>query len=416
MLSASCLGITALALLSLAASAAEELPGRGIENPIHGYWTREPQDRFSRLKAEIESGRLPLDTSSEKAALVSLLRALEVPVSSQTLVYSATSLQKGLITARNPRALYFNDDTYVGYVPGGRVEVASLDPELGGIFYILDRPRGGRPPRVQREQNCMNCHSPHHLGEIPALMIESVVPVITGGGEKAFRRDQTGHGIPFAQRFGGWYVTGDEGFGKHWGNVIFVYEAGSRRERPLGVGELFDLNRYPAATSDLLAHLLHEHQVGFVNRVLVGSYRTRELVAGSDENVAAVGNELDELARSIVRYVLFADEAPLPVPVAGDSEFKAAFLSSRKAAANGVALKDFDLQTRLFRYRCSYKIYSPTFSGMPAPLKGRVHRLLARALDGIEPEFSYLPAEERLVIREILAETLPEFSATLSVR
>ena len=167
-------GIVKLALLCdcwLAGSggvSAEE--ARGIGNPLHGYWTREPQDRFSRLKAEIESGRLALDTSSEKAALESLLRALEVPASSQTLVYSATSLQKGLINARNPRALYFNDDTYVGYVPGGRIEIASLDPELGGIFYLLDRPREGRPPRALRERNCMNCHAPPYLGEIPALV------------------------------------------------------------------------------------------------------------------------------------------------------------------------------------------------------------------------------------------------------
>ena len=385
---------------------------QGIGNPLHGYWTREPQDRFSRVKAEIESGQIPLDASSEKAALESLLRALEVPASSQTLVYSATSLQKGLINARNPRAMYFNDDTYVGYVPGGRIEIASLDPELGGIFYLLDRPREGRPPRAQRERNCMNCHSPHYLGEIPALVLESVVPVMSGGGEKAFRREQTGHGVALDQRFGGWYVTGDAGYGKHWGNLIFEYGPEGRRERPLAVGELFDVARYPVATSDVLAHLLHEHQAGFVNRVLVGTYRTRELLAGANGDAEAVAGELDTLARSIVRYSLFADEVPLPAAgVTGDITFREAFLATRKPAANGAALKDFDLGTRLFRYRCSYKIYSPTFAGMPAPLKERVYRLLRRALDGAEREFAYLPAAERSAIRTILAETLPEVTA-----
>jgi len=406
-------GILKLVLLSALAAAvsgsvsADE--AQGIGNPLHGYWTREPQDRFSRLKAEIESGRI--DTSSEKVTIESLLRVLEVPPSSQTLVYSATSLQKGLINARNPRALYFNDDTYVGFVPGGKIEVASLDPELGGIFYLLDRPREGRPLRAQRERNCMNCHSPHYLGEIPALVIESVVPVITGGGEKAFRREQTGHGIPLEQRFGGWYVTGDAGFGKHWGNLIFEYGAEGRRERPLAVGELFDLSRYPVATSDVLAHLLHEHQAGFVNRVLVGSYRTRELLAAGAQ-VESVAGEIEALARTIVRYVLFADEVPLPAAgIAGDAAFKTAFLATRKPAANGASLKDFDLRMRLFRYRCSYKIYSPTFAGMPAPLKERVHRLLARALDGAEPEFDYLPVAERKAIRGILVETMPEMAA-----
>lgn len=402
--------LTHLLLISLAlAGTLRGEDTRGIGNALHGYWTRAPQDRFSRLKPEIESGRLPLDTSSEKALLESLLRVLEVPASSQTLVYSATSLQKGLITARNPRALYFNDEIYLGYVPGGRIEIAALDPELGGIFYLLERPRGPRPPRAVREQNCMNCHAPHYLGEIPALVLESVVPSITGGGEKAFRREQSGHGIPFDQRFGGWYVTGDAGLGKHWGNLIMEFGTEGRRERTLAIGELFDVARYPVATSDLLAHLLHEHQVGFVNRVLVGSYRTRELLAGAQTDATAVAAEIDALARTIVRYVLFADEAPLPKRgLVGDAAFKTAFLATRKPAASGAALKDFDLRTRLFRYRCSYKIYSPTFAGMPAELRGRVLRLLGRVLDGAEPDFAYLPAEERTAIRGILVETLPE--------
>jgi hypothetical protein len=402
-------------LLPLALFAAAALPvraeeARGIENPLHGYWTRAAQDRFSRLKAEIESGRAALDGTSERAMLESVLRLLEVPASSQTLVFTATSLQKGLINARNPRALYFNDDTYVGYVPGGRLEILSLDPELGGIFYILDRARGERPPRAQRERNCMNCHSPHYLGEIPALLLESVVPVMSGGGEKAFRREQTGHGVPLGERFGGWYVTGDAGFARHWGNLIYEYGAQGRRERPLAPGELFDWARYPVATSDVLAHLVHEHQVGFVNRVTVGTYRTRELLAG-EGSAEAVALEIEKLARAIVRYALFADEVPLPAAIAGDAAFKAAFLSTRKPAANGAALKDFDLRTRLFKLRCSYKVYSPSFTGMPPELKTRVHRLLARALDGAEPEFTYLPAAERAAIRTILVETLPDFAA-----
>jgi hypothetical protein len=49
------------------------------------------------------------------------------------LVFSVTSLQKEIISPRRPRSLYFNDDTYVAYVPGGKIEVISLDPELGGI-------------------------------------------------------------------------------------------------------------------------------------------------------------------------------------------------------------------------------------------------------------------------------------------
>jgi hypothetical protein len=400
-------------LLFLLVFAPEGMAGEkgGVWNPLHGYWTCEPKDRFSKLKEELKAGRVTIDTSSERAALDGLLRALEIPASSQTLVYSTTSLQKGLIQARSPRALYFNDDTYLGYVSGGRMEVASLDPALGSIFYSIERVRPGRPLRAERERNCMNCHAPDYLGNIPALVLESVVPETTGGGGKVFRHEQSGHGVAFGERFGGWYVTGDAGFAKHWGNQIIEYGREGRYERVIAVGELFDIASYPVATSDLLAHLLHEHQVGFVNRVLVGTYRTRELLDSVQGRVEEVSGQLDELARGIVRYSLFADEVPLPAGgIVGDAAFKSDFLASRRRSASGASLKDFDLRTRLLRYRCSYKIYSPIFAGIPVPLKERVLRLLVRALEGTEPEFAYLPEEERRGIRAILRETLPEMS------
>ena len=62
-----------------------------------------------------------------------------MPVSSQLLLFSASSLQSEIINPRNPRALYFNEDTYVGFVPGGKIEVISMDPTsatgstIGGI-------------------------------------------------------------------------------------------------------------------------------------------------------------------------------------------------------------------------------------------------------------------------------------------
>src|SRR5690606_6788327 len=111
-------------LLSSLAVAAAELD---IYAPPHSYYERPVQDRFTRLMREVEAGRVNLDRSGELAFLRSLLQALEVPASSQMLVFSTTSLQLSLISPRNPRALYFNEDTYVGYIPGGKIEVISLD-------------------------------------------------------------------------------------------------------------------------------------------------------------------------------------------------------------------------------------------------------------------------------------------------
>src|SRR5690606_33992567 len=154
---------------------------------------------------------------------------------------------------------------------------------------------------------------------IPGLVLESVVPGITGGGEKAFRREITGHGIPLDLRFGGWHVTGAPASLKHWGNLMMIYNDSGRVERPIQPGELFDFRRYLRATSDVLPHLLHEHQVGFVNRALQASYRTRVLLKGPD--APEVGQELDALALDLAKYLLFADEAALPAEgLVGDAD------------------------------------------------------------------------------------------------
>jgi len=190
-----------------------------IDAPPHNYRQRTPTDKFTQLKDALESGKLQLDRTSEKAFVLSLLRTLDVPATSQMLVFSTTSLQLSLISPANPRALYFNENTYVGYVPGGRVEILSLDPELGGIYYIFDIPRDTGPVRVERSERCMNCHAGDDTAHVPGLVIKSVIPGQRGGSLTAYRLGQTGHAVPFDQRFGGWYVTGDHGITNHFGNV-----------------------------------------------------------------------------------------------------------------------------------------------------------------------------------------------------
>src|SRR4051812_23937831 len=83
-------------LITACVSVTGALATEGIDDPIHGYYTRPPRDRFSRLRAELAAGKVSLDPSSDLAFLRSVLDLLEVPVSSQMLVYSVTSLQKAL--------------------------------------------------------------------------------------------------------------------------------------------------------------------------------------------------------------------------------------------------------------------------------------------------------------------------------
>jgi hypothetical protein len=388
---------------------------RELDAPPHRYHERAPQDRFTRLKGDLESGKIALDRTSERAFVESLLAALDVPVSSQMLVFSNTSLQLRLISPRNPRALYFSDDIYIGWVPGGRIEVVGLDPELGAIFYIFDVPRSTLPVRVEQSDRCMNCHAAGDTGHVPGLVVKSVLPGPVGGSLDAFRREQSGHGIPLADRFGGWVVTGASAF-QHKGNSIGRYVAGNLTQVPLAPGSSFDFARYPLATSDVLPQLIHEHQVGFVNRVVEAGYRARtDLFADDGKLTPAHAAELDEQARVIVRYALFADEVPLPDGgVQGEAPFKADFARQRHANTDGASLKDFDLRTRLFKNRCSYMLYTSLFQGLPPELKERIFQRLGDALNVEKPdkEFAYLPTSEKQIIRSILKATLPDWPGT----
>lgn len=385
---------------------------RDFDAPPHRYSERKPTDKFTRMKEDFESGKIALDRSSEKAFLLSVLKVLGIPASSQLLVFSTTSLQLSLISPANPRAIYFSEDVYLGFVPGGRIEVVSLDPELGGIYYIFDIPKDTRPLRIERSDRCMNCHAGEDTGHVPGLVVKSVVPGPTGGSLTAYRLEQTGHGIPFEQRFGGWHVTGQHGITNHWGNLTGRLKAGELITLPNPPGERFNFARYPVATSDILPHLLHEHQAGFVNRVVEAGYRARTALHLSGGKLTPEqALELDEQARIVTRYILFADEVPLPSGgIEGDTDYKTDFLANRREVAGGIALKDLDLRTRLFKHRCSYMIYSQVFTGLPPEIKQRVYRRLGGALQAEKPdkEFDYLPPSEKRAIRSILQATLTD--------
>jgi hypothetical protein len=385
---------------------------RAIDQPPHDYWNRPLQDPFTRFKNAVEAGKVTFDHSGEKAFLISVLKALNIPASSQMLVFSTTSLQLRFIKPSNPRALYFNEEVYLGYIPGGRIEVVSVDPTLGGIFYIFDIPRAPGPLAIERSDRCMNCHAAEDTGHVPGIVVKSVVPGPTGGSLTAYRIEQTGHQIPLSERFGGWYVTGRHAQDNHWGNIIGQFNNGALQKNPVPPGSRFDFGNYLVPTSDILPQLVHEHQAGFVNRVAEAGYRARtHLFTDRGGLTPEHAAELDEQARIVTRYLLFADEAKLPVGgLHGDPLFQASFALTRRPAKNGASLKDFDLRTRLFKHRCSYMIYTPLFRALPGELKNRIYTRLRAALDVERPDkdHAHLPADEKQAIRAILKETLTD--------
>ncbi len=384
--------------------------------PPFSYWEKTPGDPFTKLKGQLESGKTKLDHSTPKAFLLSLLTALDVPVSSQSMVISATSLQSRLINPTNPRSIYFNEETYVGYVPGGRMEIASMDPELGAIFYIFDPPLTPALPLFDRSRRCMGCHADTYTKNLPGLMIESIVPNMEGGSLNAFRRDQSGHTIPLDQRFAGWHLTGAPNLTGSSANIVGEPGRNGLTLRARQPGELFDITQFPLPTSDILPQLLHEHQVGFVNRALEASYRVRlGLNQGNGKLDAAGETMLNQQAEILTRYLLFVEEAALPKGgVKGETSYIRDFQRNKKATAAGISLKDFDLQTHLFKHRCSYMIYSAQWEALPPILKQRVYTKLGEALnDGNTARgYAYLSLVERRNIRSILQQTVKDLPSS----
>jgi hypothetical protein len=407
-------GLAVLACVFPCAAQTRAQEVRDFKAAPHSYWDHPPKDAATAFLAKVAAGEIKIDASSEHSFVRGILDALKVPVSSQLLVYSATSMQSERINPRNPRALYYNEDVYVGVVPGGRVEMIGVDPEMGGVFYLFDPPRAGLPPRAERSTRCFNCHAGNATDRVPGFISESVAPIISGASYESYRRDDSGQGhqIPLAIRFGGWHVTSAKSFGDTKANLFANNNGGGVKIVKIKPGEMWDIEKHLLPTSDILSHLVHEHQIGFDNRVFQASYLAREIAAKGGTPSAADQEKLNVKARDIVRYVLFADEAKLPPGgIEGDAQFAADFAKTRRASQAGLSLKDFDLRTRIFKHRCSYMIHTPQWSAMPPLIKDRVYAGMKTALSGRHKDFAYLPAQERLAIVGILRETLDDLPA-----
>ena len=396
-----------LALLWTGTSARAAEVGGGpvdFEGPEHGYYESEPRDPFSKVASAISKGQLGLDSSSEIRYLEDLLKTLKIPVSSQVLVYSATSLQIANISVDRPRAMYFNEDIYVGYVRGGRLEVVAMDPGLGGIFSIFNIPSSpNQPVPVERSERCLNCHANASTGEVPGITLKSVMPGPNNGSLDSYRKDGIGHQVPLAERFGGWHVTGVGGFDQHRGNLVGRYVDGKIVTSPALPGQYADLSIYPLPSSDILPLLVLDHQSGFTNRLIELVYRSREAKNAAADR--ALADKIDQF----VRYVLFADEAALPPGgFLGDADYRREFAAAGRADPQGRSLRDFDLKTRMFRYRCSYMLDTALFRGTPTALRDRIFARMRKALDPVSPDpaYAYLPHPEKLAIVEIMRATM----------
>ena len=393
--------------------------------PIH-YATAEVNDRVMLLARKLDAGETTLDFDSKMGYLKSVLKELEIPVSSQTLVFSKTSLQLHRISPRRPRALYFNDDVYVGYCQRGDVlEIAATDAKQGATFYTVKQSEDG-PVEFKRDQGvCLSCHSSHRTQDVPGYLMRSVFsdslgrPLLNKG---TFTTDDSS---PFEERWGGWYVTGSHGTMQHMGNVwakgegeAFDFSEGANQE---AINDRVLSDAYPSQHSDIVALMVLQHQTQMHNAMAWANYETRRAVYQSDQMNELLGREVGTLSESaerrisraaenVVKYLLFSGEFALESSVKGTSRFAEEFESLGKRDRQGRSLRDFDLETRLFRYPCSFLIHSDAFDGMPDLVRVRVLQRLKEVLEGDAGEdFQHLTQDLRIDIGEILSETKPEF-------
>jgi hypothetical protein len=103
--------------------------------------------------------------------------------------------------------------------------------------------------------------------------------------------------------------------------------------------------------------------------------------------------------------MLFTEEAPLTARVTGTSAFAGEFAAEGPKDSKGRSLRDFDLRTRLFKYPCSYLIYSEAFDALPGALKETIYKRLFDILTGKDKASESIQPQTRLAILEILRET-----------
>ena len=389
-----------------------------VTNPVHD------------LQQRMEQGEAKLVYNEHFGYLKAVLEQLKVPFSSQMLVFSKTSFQQRYITPQRPRAIYFNDDVYVGWVQGGEVmEISTADPRQGAIFYTIDQ-RPAEHPKITRDRGqCIVCHASSRTSGVPGHLVRSVFSSRSGlpyFGSGTFTTDHTS---PFSERWGGWYVTGTHGKQRHMGNVIATNRDNPESldtERGANVTDLTDLvntEPYLSPHSDLVALMVLEHQTRMHNLITRANFETRSAVRydrimnevlerPTEHRSDSSQRRIVSASEKLVEYMLFVEEYQLTEPVKGTSPFATEFASQGPQDSKGRSLRELDLVTRLMKYPCSYLIYSEPFEKLPMEVKTRVFQRLTEILGGqdLGIRFSHLQLADRLAILEILQETHPEFS------
>lgn len=404
---------TLLAVIALAAAASER------------HLAAVDYDGKPETPVDILRG-MELEWDDNHGYLPAVLEALDVPVSSQVAVFSKTSLQFRLISPRTPRVIYFNDRVYVGTIPGAPVlEFIAHDAERGAIFYTLSQ-TPGNPELLRQRDECFDCHGGSRTRGLPGHVLRSVYPDVDGQPLLSEGTHVTHDDTLFRLRWGGWYVTGKHGDLLHMGNTLASRDKDKMTFEPeahMNLDNLdtyFDTSRYLCNTSDIVALSVLGHQAEMHNRICRASAETKlaladqrrmdELLDRKTEGLTeSTQSRITRVADSLVDYMLFCNEAPLHQAISG-GPFAAEFAKQGPRDAEGRSLRDLALEETLFKYPCSYLIYTPDFVALPKEVKSLIYARLWEILNGDDESDRYLHITRRKgrAVREILQQTHPD--------
>ena len=426
------IAVLACAVFFVAAQQSLLLAQSGFRSEPINYDTAEAQDPIAQLKRKVDDGSTSLEWDDTHGWLPAILDALDVPRSSQTLPFAKGSLQQRYISPTRPRAIYFSDNVYVGWVQKGeKLEFSAVDPQLGAMFYTLEQKPAERPKIGRNDNLCLICHASPRTKDVPGYFTRSVFPKKSGEPVLSLGSRITDHRTPFAERFGGWFVTGLHGGMRHQGNLIVSsanspdvdLESGANKATLVGIVRT---DRYLEPTSDIVAIMVLEHQTQMHNLTTRASYVARQAIHDESDQAntqrsfqqlsEAAQRRIGDAAEDLLQYLLFSDECELDAPIEGTSTFVSDFVTRGPRDSQGRSLREFDLARRLFRFPCSFLIYADSIVALPQPILEYLDARLVDILTGKDTSgaFEHLSQADRQNIREILAETHPVFGESLA--
>jgi hypothetical protein len=386
------------------------------EHPAIQYAQRPTRDRVALLNESIARGTASLAHQGPAGSLQSVLNALEVPAESQLLVFSKTGVQRAVTGPQNPRAIYFNDSVVVGYIPGARLlEIAAHDPQQGVVFYTIDQTVGSLAP-VQRRTTCLACHVSGSTLEVPGMITRSMFTNIDGEALPQLGSFVVDHRTPLAQRWGGFYVTGNyvsppyDGIG-HMGNVTTAIHpisgpaATSNEVMIRWLNSPLDGLGYPSHDSDIAALMVFDHQMHAINLLTRINWESRVAAANGRDNFDS--GIVRELVDELTDYFLFVDEVAPPARLTPRQGFAERFTAAGPKDRRGRSLRQLDLERRLLLYPCSYMVYSEAFDALPTATRDAIYRRMWTILSGADAsrKYAHLSVADRRAIVEILRAT-----------